>query len=236
VARPRRGSVEIRVWGCQGTVDSFDPANCAQAATGFEVQLANGNGDVIGMDQATIGNDGTISWDNVPFDTYLLQEPQLLPGTTAYYVPNLPLNTDGTGYVLTLGADAPVATLDMYGLQPSTAELTPTTTTGSVDTDNDGISDADETDVYGTDPTNADTDLDGVLDGDEIDAGTDPLTADQTQVEPAGDADGDGLLDGDEASYGTDPNNADTDGDGWFDLDEINIGTDPLDPTSFPVG
>lgn len=234
VARPRHGSLEVRVWGCQGTVESFDPANCAQAATGFEVRLINANGDVIGMDQATIGNDGTVSWDNVPFDTYLLQQPQLLPGTTAYYVPNLPLNTDGTGYVLTLDADSPVATLDMYGLQPSASEPTPVSTE-SVDTDGDGILDADEINVYGTDPTIADSDGDGVLDGQEVANGTDPLTADQT-VQPAGDADGDGLLDGDEAAYGTDPNNADTDGDGWFDLDEINIGTDPLDPNSFPVG
>jgi hypothetical protein len=234
VARPRRGSVDIRVWGCQATVDSFDPAKCAQAATGFGVQLTGENGDVIAMDQATVGSDGTVSWENVPFGTYLLQQPQLLPGTDAYYVPDLPLNNDGTGYVLTLDANSPVATLDMYGLQPSATEPTPASTE-TVDTDQDGITDADESSLYGTDPTIADTDGDGVLDGQEVANGTDPLTADQS-VEPAGDADGDGLLDGDEAAYGTDPNNADTDGDGWLDLDEINIGTDPLDPNSVPVG
>lgn len=43
-----------------------------------------------------------------------------------------------------------------------------------VDTDGDGLSDADEA-TRGTNPTIADTDLDGVSDGAEVTAGTDPL-------------------------------------------------------------
>ncbi|MCB9727143.1 MAG: VCBS repeat-containing protein [Deltaproteobacteria bacterium] len=89
---------------------------------------------------------------------------------------------------------------------------------GSVDSDGDGVSDADEA-ALGTDPFDADTDGDGVLDGDELTAGTDPLSAD---------TDGDGLLDGEELTAGTDPLSADTDGDGVLDGDELGLGLDPL--------
>ena len=66
-----------------------------------------------------------------------------------------------------------------------------------VDTDGDGILDADE-EANGTDPEKADTDDDGIDDGDEADSGTDPTVAD---------SDGDGFLDGDEVANGTDPTN-----------------------------
>jgi len=44
-----------------------------------------------------------------------------------------------------------------------------------IDSDNDGISDTDETDRFGTDPYNPDTDGDGFADGQEINAGSDPV-------------------------------------------------------------
>ena len=76
------------------------------------------------------------------------------------------------------------------------------------------------------------------VDGAELAAGTDPLVAESTAIEPVsdGDSDGDRLLDADEAAFGTDPGIADSDGDGWFDGDEVSLGTDPLDASSFPVG
>jgi len=99
------------------------------------------------------------------------------------------------------------------------------TQTQPVDTDGDGLTDAQEADL-GTDPNNADTDNDGLTDGDEVNEyGTDPLKAD---------TDDDGLSDGEEVnSYNTDPLNADTDGDGLNDGDEVNqYRTDPLDTDS----
>lgn len=94
-----------------------------------------------------------------------------------------------------------------------------------VDTDNDGLTDAQEADL-GTDPNNADTDGDGLTDGDEVNEyGTDPLMAD---------TDEDGLEDGPEVnSHSTDPLNPDTDGDGLNDGDEVNQHrTDPLEADS----
>ncbi|MEX0567656.1 MAG: hypothetical protein Q6363_000650, partial [Candidatus Njordarchaeota archaeon] len=43
------------------------------------------------------------------------------------------------------------------------------------DTDNDGLIDSDEIDVYGTNPTDNDTDDDGFSDGREVELGYDPL-------------------------------------------------------------
>lgn len=94
-----------------------------------------------------------------------------------------------------------------------------------VDTDNDGLTDAQETDL-GTDLNNPDTDGDGLTDGDEVNEyNTDPLQAD---------TDGDGLNDGDEVnSHNTDPLNPDTDGDGLNDGEEVNeYRTNPLEADS----
>jgi hypothetical protein len=226
VARPRLGTIEIRILGCVESVDTFDPANCAQAIDGFDVHLVSEDGDIIELADATIGEDGSVTWQNVPLGTYLFQQPVLLPGTATYYAPNLLLAENGNGYVLTIDADEPVLSVDIFNL-PASPEL------ALLDSDADGIPDGDETAIYGTDPGNADSDLDGVLDGAELAAGTNPLIVDSGA---AVDSDSDGLLDADEAAFGTDPGIADSDGDGWFDGDEVAIGTDPLDVGSFPVG
>ena len=70
---------------------------------------------------------------------------------------------------------------------------------GSVDSDEDGLSDAEESEL-GTDPNNADSDGDGLSDGVEVELGTSPTSAD---------TDGDGYTDGEEQAEGTSP----TDGD-----------------------
>jgi 5-hydroxyisourate hydrolase-like protein (transthyretin family) len=64
------------------------------------------------------------------------------------------------------------------------------------DDDNDGLSDSDETSVYGTDPLDADTDDDGLNDGFEVSIGTSPTLAD---------TDGDGFSDHTERNLGSDP-------------------------------
>ncbi len=106
------------------------------------------------------------------------------------------------------------------------------------DGDGDGLTDDDETGIYGTNPTLTDTDGDGLSDYSEIILyGTNPGSED---------TDGDGLTDVVETNTGTfvsatdtgtDPNNADTDGDSFTDGDEVNIhNTDPnvIDPLNIP--
>jgi len=85
-----------------------------------------------------------------------------------------------------------------------------------LDHDDDGISDENETLVWGTDPYNADTDNDGINDYDEIFVYmTNPTLED---------SDSDGLTDSSEISvYLTNPNSDDTDIDGLTDGAEINL-------------
>jgi hypothetical protein len=104
-----------------------------------------------------------------------------------------------------------------------------------VDSDGDGLSNEDETNLHHTDPTNADTDGDNLSDGDEINTHhTNPLKSDsdddampddyeitnglQANTNDAGgDLDGDGLTNLEEYQLGTAANNPDTDGDGEND-------------------
>jgi hypothetical protein len=238
VARPRQGSIDVRIFGCIDNIETFNLANCAQAVDGFDIRLISEEGDTIGLEEATVNADGSVIWEDLPLGTYIFQQPQLLPGTATYYIADRPLADDGTGYNITIDSDEPVATVDVFSL-PAPPAPTPTPAiapAAATDADSDGIPDADETGIYGTDPGSADTDADGVLDGAEIAAGTNPLVAEGAAAGGGGDSDGDRLADADEASFGTDPNTPDSDGDGYYDGDEVNLGTDPLNASSVPTG
>lgn len=92
------------------------------------------------------------------------------------------------------------------------------------DTDGDGLSDGEEVLTHGSDPLNPDTDGDGMPDGWEVRYGTDPLVFDAWD-----DPDRDGLYNYDEYQCGTDPLNPDTDGDGMSDgVEVLQIRSDPL--------
>ncbi|WP_306466064.1 adventurous gliding motility protein AgmC [Corallococcus exiguus] len=122
------------------------------------------------------------------------------------------------------------------GTNSTTATTTFTVNTaGTVDSDNDGLTDAEEI-LVGTDPNNPDTDGDGIPDGIEVKVGgTDPLDSDSDDdgiLDGNEDKDHDGIVDADE----TDPNNPDTDGDGLTDGVELGL-TEPqgddTDPSKF---
>jgi hypothetical protein len=96
------------------------------------------------------------------------------------------------------------------------------------DTDNDGLTDAEEQEL-GTDPGNNDTDGDGLLDGAEVN---------QWQTNPVNsDTDGDGINDYHEIfTYGTDPLDYDTDGDGIGDFsDNCPMNGESVDNTGCPT-
>jgi hypothetical protein len=111
--------------------------------------------------------------------------------------------------------------------------------TVQVDTDGDGLYD-DEEAAIGSDPNNTDSDQDGIPDGEEVNVfGSSPISMDtdgdglpdynevaQWGTDPANaDSDGDGLSDHDEFNYeDSDPNNYDSDGDGLNDLEEVLYG------------
>ena len=97
------------------------------------------------------------------------------------------------------------------------------------DSDNDGVPDEDEVNIYHTDPNRADTDGDGFNDWLELNNGYAPRNPQKVKLEN-NDTDGDGLSDKMELNFHTDLNNSDTDGDGFKDGDEVNAGYDPAKP------
>ena len=110
----------------------------------------------------------------------------------------------------------------------------------ATDTDGDGLADVYEIAV-GLDPFSSDSDNDGVSDANE-DLDGDGLTNQQEITAKSdllvADTDFDGLSDSEELSLGTSITEADTDGDGVLDGVEVANGQNPLDPTdnsSVPV-
>jgi hypothetical protein len=100
----------------------------------------------------------------------------------------------------------------------------------NLDTDNDGLTDYEEKEVYHTDWLNTDTDQDGVNDGPEVVNGFSPLQPKLKNI--LVDTDQDGLNDEWEARLGSDLTNPDTDGDGYLDGEEVINGYSP----TFPLG
>lgn len=96
------------------------------------------------------------------------------------------------------------------------------------DTDNDGVPDYDEENIYMTDPTNIDTDNDGYNDGEELVNGYSPLNKESIKLEDS-DFDEDGLSDRMELNFGTNLKEKDSDNDGYIDGEEINNFYNPLD-------
>ena len=165
-----------------------------------------------------------------------------------------PENEAGNGIpdgIETLGGQLPMFVKSRIGADPFTEDtdndglsdyfelmgLGLMTDVRSVDSNSDGIPDADEDpdndelsnlqeQTYGTDPLVNDTDEDSLEDGFEVNLGMDPLT---------NDTDGDGLEDDSELRLGTDPLNPDTDGDGIPDGEEIYISTSTADDLGVEV-
>jgi hypothetical protein len=106
----------------------------------------------------------------------------------------IPILEEGKTYYLAATAYSDSAESDF------SAEVAYTVPVTAPDTDGDGISDADETALYGTDPGTADSDGDGISDGDELALWAENWDADFDADNIINllddDADGDGIADG----------------------------------------
>lgn len=97
------------------------------------------------------------------------------------------------------------------------------------DSDNDGLTNSEEINIYFSDPYLADTDGDGISDSQEVASSTSPINIEDTKMIDL-DTDGDGLNDQWEIILGTNLTKADTDGDGFSDGEEVMHSYDPLSP------
>ena len=146
-------------------------------------------------------------------------------------------DTDGDGILdiqeLSLGTDPNNADSDDDGLTDGDEINVYETDPLDYDSDNDQLSDGDEINTHGTNPNNADSDGDGLSDLIEVAPNAPPFNGTGTDPNDS-DSDDDGLSDGDEINiHSTDPNDADSDDDGLSDGAEINThSTDPNDADS----
>ncbi len=97
---------------------------------------------------------------------------------------------------------------------------------GLPDADRDGVPDADEVELYFTNPYNSDTDGDGYNDWQELNSGYSPWSKTNEKMENT-DFDGDGVTDRQEISWKLNPTEKDTDKDGKTDKEEMDSGYDP---------
>ena len=146
-----------------------------------------------------------------------------------------------------------ISATDISGLSVAKAFTITINDDRSEDFDNDGLTEAQEEDVYGTSDLDPDSDDDGLVDGPEVNIhSTNPAVADTDgdgmpdgwehthslnplANEAAGDADGDQLSNLIEFQGGTNPQEIDTDRDGFTDYAETLDGKNPADRTSLPL-
>ena len=103
-----------------------------------------------------------------------------------------------------------------------------TPASAATDTDNDGLTDEQEINIYATDPNLTDTDADGYSDNQEIEHGYSPRFFDKKMTEA--DSDQDYLPDAWELAIGTGVMEPDSDHDLYLDGTEVRAGFDPLNP------
>jgi hypothetical protein len=119
--------------------------------------------------------------------------------------PNGPSAAMGGHYsIATVPASAPINTSG--GMANTPRNNAGATGSITLDSDGDGLNDADETGIYGTNPNDPDSDDDGLNDGNEVN------------------------------TYLTNPNDADSDDDTFNDGVEVFMGTNPLDACAANAG
>jgi fibronectin-binding autotransporter adhesin len=101
----------------------------------------------------------------------ILESPSTLSGVFTNAANGATIVVSGQAFIVHYGPDSALDSTDVILEALGSA---------SGDSDGDGLSDDDETNVYGTDPFDPDSDNDGMNDGDEVVAGSNPLNAGST--------------------------------------------------------
>jgi hypothetical protein len=156
-----------------GIICPFDGASRAECESNGEVLLPGVTitvvqaGDVLNENTAAV-NGNTLVWDDLAFGlTWVLSDFNITPpsGYVVSEIVEIEAGDAGSEVSVTLDEGNVSATFLVY-LVPVEA----------ADDDGDGLSNNDETNIYGTDPQDPDSDADCFTDGSEVlDFGTDPL-------------------------------------------------------------
>lgn len=148
---------------------------CTGLPGGYNLNLVGDSGLTLGIGDAPLVAPNTIQWSGLPADTYELLIAELPTGFDTVALDGYVCCTPRGGFTLVIDDGAQLyGTLTFF--QPAVAAAPPTAAAPpAVDSDGDGLTDVQETNIYGTNPLAADTDGDGVVDSVEISAGSNPL-------------------------------------------------------------
>jgi hypothetical protein len=141
------------------------------------VTIPAASGSSVDQDSATVSGDAYIWTDLGLDDTYTIAAGNIVApdGYEVRTIVHYQTGDSGDSLDATLTEDSPVADFIAY-LDPIGDDSDGGDEGTPVDTDSDGLTDADEA-TYGTDASSPDTDTDCFSDGGEVEAGTDPLDA-----------------------------------------------------------
>ncbi|MFM9105816.1 MAG: hypothetical protein ACKOWF_03875, partial [Chloroflexota bacterium] len=223
VARPRNGSLTVRVLSCPDPFETWNPATCVIANPPYDFAVYGEDGTVYSLADAVSGGGGNWTWDGLPFGSYVLQQPVIAPGSGTYYVAGAQYLETG-GYLTGIDEANPAAALDVFNLLPSLppAMLPPP--------DPALLLPAPPVEVAPPPVEVAPPPVEVAPPPVEAAPPAEPQPAEAPPPDP--DTDGDGLPDGyEDGVIGTNPGLYDSDGDGLGDGEEVNLGLgNPLVP------
>ena len=217
VATPVGASLRVAVRLCRDgmTVADLNPRGCQRAGGDYRLTLVAPDGTELGLDAAAKAAPSFVRWSGLAPGVYALIVGELPAGYVTYSLDGFPCcpfeggyvvvvpesgTLDGTLYLLQDFPPLPTAAPVVVATEPPAATVAPQAPVAAGDTDGDGISDADELNVYGTSPTLVDSDGDTIPDGVEAYGGNGYRT-----IPSRPDSDGDGVNDDVEIARGTDP-------------------------------
>ena len=215
-ATPEGASVRIAIRICRDgmTVVNLNPRGCQRASGNYRLALVTPDGTRLRLNDATRVDPSFVRWSGLAPGLYALIVGDLPRGYVTYsldgfaccpivggYLISVPEEglLDGTLYLLQdFPPTAPAAPVAVATAAPAG----PSAPVASGDSDGDGISNANELNIYGTSPNLVDSDGDTIPDGVEAYGSNGYLT------KPAvPDSDGDGVDDNVEIRRGTNPTN-----------------------------
>lgn len=121
------GAISVSVFDCPPGMgrDTLVPASC-QPSAAFELNLYPPTGGALGLAEASVqGN--VVTWSDLPFARYAIEEVVLPPGYVDAYAPEVPISdASDRVYIAAVSDSTPQAGISIYNLQvPAVPSQTP---------------------------------------------------------------------------------------------------------------